>query len=91
MSFCRIAVWVWKVIVRGHRQNERIGSRFRGDGTQRIRLGGCVIVQRVTNDPVFGLGIAMVEQNLAWTGHFAGLQSLAYTNMDSPEAQPYYV
>ena len=28
------------------------------------------------------------EQNLAWTDHFAGRQSLANKNMDSPEAQP---
>ena len=29
------------------------------------------------------------EQNLAWTDHFAGRQSLANKNMDSPEAQLY--
>ena len=49
----------------------------------------CVIVQQATNDPVFGLGFAVDEQNLAWTGHLAGRQSLANKNMDSPEAQPY--
>jgi hypothetical protein len=58
--------------VRGHQQNERIGSQFRDDGAQRITAGGCVIVQQATNDPVFGLGFAVEEQNLAWTGHFAG-------------------
>ena len=50
---------------------------------------GLVIVQRATNDPVFGLGFALEEQNLAWADHFAGRQSLANKNMDSPEAQPY--
>ena len=49
----------------------------------------CVIVQQATNDPVFGLGFAVEEQNLAWTGHLAGRQSLKDNNMDSPEAQPY--
>src|SRR5260370_3851883 len=33
--------------------------------------------------------LALEEQNLAWTGHIAGRQSLANKNMDSPEAQPY--
>jgi hypothetical protein len=78
---------VSKVIVRGHQQNERIGSRFRDDGRREITAGGCVIVQRAT--PVFGLGFALEEQNLAWIGHLAGRQSLANKNMDSPEAQPY--
>ena len=49
----------------------------------------CVIVQQATNDPVFELGFAVEEQNLAWTGHLAGRQSLANKKMDSPEAQPY--
>ena len=63
LTFCgvflrRIAVRE-KVIVRGRKQNERIGSRFRDDGAQRITAGGCIIVQRATNDPVFGLGFAL--------------------------------
>jgi hypothetical protein len=64
-----------------------------GLGPARVTAGGCVIVQRATNDPVFGLGFALKEQNFAWTGHLAGRQSLTNKNMDSPvdspEAQPY--
>jgi hypothetical protein len=50
---------------------------------------GLVIVLRATNGPVFGLGLALRKQNLAWTGHLVGPQSLVNKNMDSPEAQPY--
>jgi hypothetical protein len=50
------------------------GSAVGDDGAQRITAGGCVVVQRATNDPVFGLGFALEEQNLAWTGHLVGRQ-----------------
>ena len=56
---------------------------------QRIAAGRCVHRPAALNDPVFGLGFALEQQNLAWTGHLAGRQSLANKNMDSPEAQPY--
>jgi hypothetical protein len=51
--------------------------------------GGSIIVHRARHDPVSGRGFALEVQNLAWTGHLAGRQSLANKNMDSPEAQPY--
>ena len=56
-----------KVIARG-RENERIGSRFRDDGGGESRLGLWHRPARY-NDSVFGLGFALEEQSLAWTGH----------------------
>jgi hypothetical protein len=36
-----------------------------------------------------GSALRCEGQNLAWTDHLAGRQSLTNKNMDSPEAQPY--
>ena len=77
-----------KVIVRGLQQNKRIDSLLRDDMRSESTVG-CAIVLWATNDPIFGLGFALREPHLAWTGQRAGRQSLTEKNMDSPEAQPY--
>ena len=56
------------------RRESRLGVASSSSGLRMIRSSG---------------SLALEEQNLAWTGHIAGRQSLANKNMDSPEAQPY--
>jgi ribose transport system substrate-binding protein len=56
------------------RRESRLGVASSSSGLRMIRPSG---------------SLALEEQNLAWTGHIAGRQSLANKNMDSPEAQPY--
>jgi hypothetical protein len=56
------------------RRESRLGVASSSSGLRTIRSSG---------------SLALEEQNLAWTGHIAGRQSLANKNMDSPEAQPY--
>ncbi len=73
----------------GIRQNERIGSRFRDDARAENRGWEVRPSSSGLNDPVFGLGFVLEQQNFAWTGHLASRQSLANKNMDSPETQPY--
>ena len=73
----------------GIRQNERIGSRSRDDVRAENRGREVRPSSSGVNDPVFGLGFVLEQQNFAWTGHLAGRQGLANKNMDSPEAQPY--
>jgi hypothetical protein len=59
-----------KVIVRGHQQNERIGSRFRDNGAQRITVGSRHR-PAATNDRVFWLPLCAAGQKLGsgWSSH----------------------
>ena len=57
------------------RKESRLGVASSSSGLRMIASSGC--------------GFALEEQNLAWTGHLPGRQSLANKNIDSAESQPY--
>ena len=71
------------------RNEAESGSRFRNEGAQRSALGVASSSSGLRMIRSSGSALRCEEQNLAWTDHFAGRQSLANKNMDSPEAQPY--